>query len=66
MISAHREDHRSTPGDDLFRSRKDAWIIRGKNLAKKVVQECTWYKVMDKVPEKQKMGMLPPEELEIP
>ena len=42
MIAAHYEDHRSTPGDALFRSRKEAWIVKGKNLAKKVVRSCRW------------------------
>ena len=40
MTAAHYEDHRSTPGDALFRSRKDAWIVKGKNLAKKVAKAC--------------------------
>ena len=66
MISSHRQDHRSTPGDALFRSRRHAWIIKGKALAKRVVQECAWCKVMARVPQKQKMGMLPPEKLEVP
>ena len=66
MISSHRQDHRSTPGDALFRSRRHAWIIKGKALAKRVVQECAWCKVMARVPQKQKMGILPPEKLEVP
>ena len=32
-------------GDTLFRSRKLAWIVRGKNLAQSVVKECEFCKV---------------------
>ena len=37
MISCHEEDHRRDAGDTLFRSRKYAWIVKGRVLAKTVL-----------------------------
>ena len=66
LIKAHREDHRRDPGDTLFRSRSDAWIVRGRSLAEKVVKECGWCNRQDKRTLNQQMGDLPPQKFDIP
>ena len=40
MWEAHLEDHRSTHTDVLARSRRRAWIVRGRYLAKEVCKSC--------------------------
>ena len=63
MIKAHSEAHMWSPGDALFRSRKYAWIVRGRRLAKQVVKECLYCNVLKKKlrdqTEQQQMGDLP-------
>ncbi|MCP4995043.1 MAG: hypothetical protein GY934_14860, partial [Gammaproteobacteria bacterium] len=66
MIMAHEEDHRRHAGDTLFRSRKYAWIVRGRSLAESVVNECTFCKVHQQQTLKQQMGDLPKEKFDIP
>ena len=66
MIQAHREDHRRMPQDALFRSRKHAWIHRGRSLAKQVVDDCGYCRVMSRILCKQRMGKLPKEMFEVP
>ena len=59
LIKAHTEVHRRDPGDTLFRSRSDAWIVRGRPLAEKVVEEFGWCNKQDKRTLNQQMGDLP-------
>ena len=66
LIKAHREDHRRDPGETLFRSRSDAWIVRGRSLAEKVVKECGWCNRQDKRTLNQQMEDLPPQKFDIP
>ena len=66
LIKAHREDHRRDPGETLFRSRSDAWIVRGRALAEKVVKECGWCNRQDKRTLNQQMEDLPPQKFDIP
>ena len=40
LTQAHYEDHRANPMDALARSRRYAWIIRGRFLAKQVCKSC--------------------------
>ena len=66
LIQAHREDHRRDPGDTLYRSRSEAWIVRGRSLAEKVVKECGWCNRQDRRTMNQQMGDLPPQKFDIP
>ena len=70
MRAAHYEDHRSSPGDALLRSRRRGyWIIRGRTLAREVVKHCSWCKLY-KAPfwgcSKQKMADLPRQVFNVP
>ena len=58
MVQAHLETH-SAAKSTLARSRTQAWIVRGFNLAVKVCQECNLCKLDRKVKLDQKMGYLP-------
>ena len=66
MTQAHREDHRRDGGDTLFRSRKFAWIVRGRPLADRVVKNCGFCKSQKKETLVQQMGNLPDEKFDIP
>ena len=66
MIMAHEEDHRRNAGDTLFRSRKFAWIVRGRNLAQSVVKKCEFCKVHQQKTLEQQMGDLPKEKFDVP
>ena len=52
-------------GDTLFRSRNYAWIVNGRSLAKKIVQECTWCRGQLKETVLQRMGALPVERTQV-
>ena len=65
MYSAHSEDHRQSPGDILWRTRRRGfWIIRGRNLAKTVASKCLVCKIRNQQPVTQIMGDLPDNILE--
>ena len=66
MVHSHSEDHRRDPGDALYRSRKHAWIVNGRHLAKKVCRECAWCKHMNRTLCQQKMSDLPAQIFQIP
>ena len=67
MIRSHEEDHRSGPGDCLFRSRRSGfWIIRGRSLARDVVNKCLWCRLHKTLPLKQKMAELPRQIFNVP
>ena len=61
MTQAHCYDHRSGTQDTLWRSRQEAWIIKGKLLAKKVVSRCSYCKTKQKKLSCQIMAELPKE-----
>ena len=58
MTPSHSEHHCSTPGDALFMSRKHAWIVKDKHLAKMLVRTYQWCRMMSMVPLEQRIGML--------
>ena len=64
MVQAHLETH-SAAKSTLARSRTQAWIVRGFNLAVKVCQECFLCKLDRKIKLDQKMGYLPRERYEV-
>jgi hypothetical protein len=66
MTQAHQEDHRRDAGDTLFRSRKLAWVVKGRHLAEKVETDCGYCKINIKKTMQQQMGDLPKEKFEIP
>ena len=67
LLMAHREDHRASPGDALLRSRRRGyWVMRGRNLAKKVISDCGWCSTHYPTFVKQKMADLPKEIFQIP
>ena len=65
MHKAHREDHRRGPRDAAARSRRAAWVLGATRLAKTIVAKCQACRYRDKTLEKQLMGKLPPERLEV-
>ena len=65
LHKAHREDHRRGPRDATARSRRAAWITSATRLAKTIAQQCHGCRHRDKKMEKQIMGPLPAERLEI-
>ena len=60
MVDAHNEDHRESKST-LARSRTQAWIVKGMQLARKVVAECQGCKLKRRILLSQKMGDLPEE-----
>ena len=68
MIQAHREDHRYSPGDALFRTRTfGVYIYRGRSLAEEVVKECQHCKLQRATETQQQViGDLPKERFAIP
>ena len=67
LIAAHERDHRQSPGDALHKTRQEGvWIIRGRSLAKKMVNNCKKCKILAPKLLQQQMGELPPEKFEIP
>ena len=62
---AHREDHRRGPRDAAARSRRSAWITSATRLAKTVAHRCHGCRYRDRKMEKQLMGPLPAERLEV-
>ena len=66
MIQSHEEDHRRDAGDTLYRSRKHAWVVRGRALAEKVVRDCKFCKAHNEKTLSQQMGDLPREKFNIP
>ena len=66
MTESHAEDHRSA-GDTLWRSRRRGyWIIRGRRLAKRVVDNCLVCRRIRARVEQQVMADLPHEIFQIP
>ena len=60
MTSAHCEDHRLGAGDALFRSvRRGYWILQGRRLAQKVVNDCNYCTRVRAQSVSQRMGDLP-------
>ena len=67
LMQAHEMDHRKSPGDALHRTRQlGVWIVRGRGLAKSIVNSCTKYKLLHQVTLEQQMGELPHEKFEVP
>ena len=60
MVQAHNENHDGVPGT-LARSRTQAWINKGRNLARRVVKGCIRCRATAAKVENQRMGDLPPE-----
>ena len=65
MHKAHREDHRRGPRDAAARSRRSVWITSATRLAKTIALQCHGCRYRDKKLEKQLMGPLPAERLEV-
>ena len=63
MIEAHCEDHRSTASDVLARSRRRAWIIRGRYLAKQVTKNSPCCKLNNRKLVEQIMSDIPSHQL---
>ena len=55
MKAAHLEEHSTGPASVLVRTLPRAWIVRGCELAKRIVKECIWCKVRTAVVEQQKI-----------
>ena len=60
MIQAHHENHDGAPGT-LARSRVQAWIHKGRYLARKVVAKCVHCRAAAARVQEQRMGALPEE-----
>ena len=65
MISSHNEAHRAG-GDTCFRSRSQAWIVRGRPLADRIAADCLRCRRDAKKYQQQQMGMLPLERTKFP
>ena len=65
LHKAHREDHCREPRDAAARSRRLVWIMGATRLAKTVIGRCYGCRYRDRRLEKQLMGPLPPERLEV-
>ena len=61
---AHYEDHRLSPSDVLARSRRTAWIIRGRYLAREVCKMCPVCKLKKRNLTEQLMGDIPKHQLQ--
>ena len=66
MKKSHEEDHKRLPIDAVARSRKYAYIVRAKGLARKVIKNCGHCKVIQRIYCEQKMAQLPPQIFEAP
>ena len=64
MWSAHFEDHRALATDVLARSRRQAWIIRGRHLAKEVCKLCPYCKLKRHKLAQQLMSDIPEHQLQ--
>ena len=65
LSKAHREDHRRGPRDAAARSRRLVWVVAATRLAKSIIHGCFCCRHRDKRMERQQMGLLPPERLEM-
>ena len=65
LHKAHREDHRRGPRDAAARSRRSAWVVGATRLAKTTIGRCYACRYRDRRLEKQLMGALPAERLEV-
>ena len=66
LKQAHEEDHKRTPSEALFRSRRLVWIHRGKSTAILVTKNCAWCAVNKVRMQEQRMADLPPQIFDIP
>ena len=66
MIASHREDHRANHHDAVWRSRKHCWIVRGQDLAKRVIANCQLCIIKNRKLQEQRMGDLPPVIFDVP
>ena len=64
MLQAHLETH-SAAKSSLARSRTQAWIVRGFQLAVKICNECIRCKIDKRIKVDQKMGFMPVERFEV-
>ena len=62
MIAAHEKNHEGVVGT-LAASRALVWILKGRYLARKVVQRCVYCRVKKPKLQTQQMGALPDERL---
>ena len=63
---AHEEDHKLTPAEAVFRSRKIVWIHRAKSTAIMVTKNCAWCRLNKPKFEEQRMADMPKQMFEIP
>ena len=63
MIKAHEEDHWANPLDALARSRRYAWIVRGRSLAKLICKSCPSCRLVRVKLSQQLMSDIPPHQL---
>ena len=66
LKQCHEEDHKRTPSEAVYRSRKIAWIHRAKSTAIMVTKNCAWCIVHSRKMQEQRMADLPKEIFEIP
>ena len=66
MIYSHREDHRRSPNDCNWRSRRFAWIVSSNDLARRVTSSCARCKVTHRRHQTQRIADLPRELFEAP
>ena len=60
LRQAHEENHSRDPKQVLARSRKLAWIIRGRSTAAKIIKDCATCHTAKHTAQEQIMGSLPP------
>ena len=58
LTHCHAEDHRSNGHDAVWRSRRYCWMVRGQDLAKRVISNCFICKRNSKKMLEQRMGDL--------
>ena len=62
MLDAHKKNHEGVAGT-LAASRAQAWILKGRYLARRVVQGCLYCRIKKHKLQAQQMGALPEERL---
>ena len=59
MIQTHKQDHKRDPRDAMSRSRRDAWIVSARQLAKSVIKSCPICRLNSTRLVTQLMGQIP-------
>jgi hypothetical protein len=65
MQDAHEKIFHAGAERTLAECRREFWVIRGRNLAKKIVKECVTCRKLRKPPHETLMADLPPERLKV-